>query len=113
MTYYVVDVVLESKEQVRSLNPDFMAMKTLELGEGVIVTARGERYDFVSRCFYPKFGVDEDPVTGSTHCNLIPYWAERLGKTTMTGAQLSHKGGLLQCELRESALELAEKLNCI
>ncbi len=93
-------VVLESEEEVRNLNPDLTAMKTLKLGEGVIVTARGKRYDFVSRCFYPKFGISEDPVTGSAHCNLIPYWAGRLGKTVMTGAQLSRRGGLVRCELR-------------
>ena len=93
-------VVLESEEQVRKLNPDFTAMKTLGPGEGVIVTARGERYDFVSRCFYPKVGIYEDPVTGSAHCNLIPYWAKQLGKTRMTGAQLSQRGGLVSCELR-------------
>ena len=92
-------VVLESEDQVRKLNPDFMAMKALKQGEGVIVTAPGENYDFVSRCFYPKFGVCEDPVTGSAHCNLIPYWAERLGKTMMTGAQISLRGGLIYCEL--------------
>lgn len=93
-------VVLESEEQVRNLNPDFTAMKALTQGEGVIVTAPGKNYDFVSRCFYPKFGVCEDPVTGSAHCNLIPYWAKRLGKTVMTGAQLSLRGGLVYCELR-------------
>ncbi len=93
-------VVLKSEQEIRNLNPDLMAMKALELGEGVIVTARGEHYDFVSRCFYPKFGIGEDPVTGSAHCNLIPYWAERLEKTVMTGAQLSRRGGLVQCELR-------------
>jgi predicted PhzF superfamily epimerase YddE/YHI9 len=93
-------VVLESEEMVRNLDPDLVEMKSLELVEGIIVTARGERYDFVSRCFYPKFGIDEDPVTGSAHCNLIPYWAKQLGKTIMTGAQLSRRGGLVQCELR-------------
>lgn len=93
-------VVLESEEQVQNLNPDFTAMKALEQGVGVIVTAPSERYDFVSRCFYPKLGVNEDPVTGSAHCNLIPYWAKRLGKTVMTGAQLSHRKGLIYCELR-------------
>lgn len=93
-------VLLESEEQVRDLHPDLAAMKTLEPGEGVIVTARGEHYDFVSRCFYPKFGINEDPVTGSAHCNLIPYWARRLNKTAMTGAQLSRRGGLVCCELR-------------
>ena len=92
-------VVLESEEQVRGLRPDLKAMKTLHMGEGVIVTAQGKDYDFVSRCFYPEFGIDEDPVTGSAHCNLIPYWAKRLGKTEMTAAQLSQRGGLLWCKL--------------
>lgn len=95
-------VVLESEEQVRKLDPDLTAMKTLKQGEGVIVTAQGAHYDFVSRCFYPKVGIDEDPVTGSAHCNLIPYWSERLGKTRMTGVQLSSRGGLVCCELHST-----------
>lgn len=92
-------VLLDSEEQVRSLRPDFDAMLNLTDGEGVIVTAEGKKADFVSRCFYPKFGVPEDPVTGSAHCNLIPYWAQRLNKTKMTAAQVSPRGGFLACEL--------------
>lgn len=92
-------VLLDSEKQVRDLQPDFYAMPQLGDGEGIIVTAKGETTDFVSRCFYPKFGIDEDPVTGSAHCNLIPYWAQRLHKTKMTAAQVSPRGGILACEL--------------
>lgn len=92
-------VLLESEEQVRNLQPDFDAMMKLPRGEGVIVTAKGRKTDFVSRCFYPKFGIREDPVTGSAHCNLIPYWAKKLNLTKMTAAQVSPRGGLLGCEL--------------
>ncbi len=66
--------------------------------EGVIVTAPGDDCDFVSRFFAPHHGLDEDPVTGSTHCYLIPFWAERLGKQTLFGRQLSKRGGELFCE---------------
>lgn len=99
-------VVLESEEQVRTLNPDLTAMKTLKQGEGVVVTARGTHYDFVSRCFYPKVGIDEDPVTGSAYCNLVPYWSERLAKTVMTGVQLSRRGGLVCCALHGARISV-------
>lgn len=66
---------------------------------GVIVTSRGAKYDFVSRCFFPKVGVDEDPVTGSAHCALAPYWAERLGRAEMTGYQASARGGVVRVRL--------------
>ncbi|MHC4818023.1 MAG: PhzF family phenazine biosynthesis protein, partial [Planctomycetota bacterium] len=59
----------------------------------------GARYDFVSRCFFPKVGVDEDPVTGSAHCALAPYWAERLGRAEMTGYQASARGGVVRVRL--------------
>lgn len=92
-------VVLESEEQVRGLQPDFEAMKKLTEGEGIIATAKGKETDFVSRCFYPKFGIREDPVTGSAHCNLIPYWAQRLNQIKLTAAQVSARSGKLDCEL--------------
>lgn len=92
-------VLLDSEETVLSLTPDFERMAKLAAVEGIIVTARGNRTDFVSRCFYPKLGIPEDPVTGSAHCNLIPFWAERLEKTEMTAAQVSERGGLLSCRL--------------
>jgi len=92
-------VLLESERQVRELKPDLSKMERLEDGMGVLVTAKGESADFVSRCFFPAVGVQEDAVTGSAHCSLIPFWAERLGKTRMTAAQLSARGGRLTCEL--------------
>ena len=92
-------VLLDSEETVRSLAPDFARMAELAAAEGVIVTSRGARTDFVSRCFYPKLGIPEDPVTGSAHCSLVPFWAERLEKTELTAAQVSERGGLLSCRL--------------
>ncbi|MDM7859183.1 PhzF family phenazine biosynthesis protein [Alteromonas sp. ASW11-36] len=89
-------IPLESESAVRALRPDFQAMQSLG-NRGVIVTAPGENVDFVSRCFYPKLRVNEDPVTGSAHCQLTPYWADRLGKTELMARQLSARGGEVQC----------------
>ncbi|OAA95151.1 PhzF family phenazine biosynthesis protein [Clostridium coskatii] len=91
--------VVETEEQVKNLAPDFSKMLKLEVGSGVIVTAKGSDVDFVSRCFYPKLGVNEDPVTGSAHSNLIPFWSKRLNKDKMIAKQLSKRGGTLYCEL--------------
>lgn len=91
--------VFGSADEVRAIAPDFARLKQLPNG-GVIVTAPGDDCDFVSRFFVPKHGLDEDQVTGSAHCNLIPFWAERLGKTQMFARQLSPRGGELFCELR-------------
>jgi predicted PhzF superfamily epimerase YddE/YHI9 len=87
----------EKSEDVRTLNPDIALLGTLD--EKVIVTAPGDDCDFVSRFFAPTAGVPEDPVTGSAHCTLIPYWSARLGKTRMFARQLSKRGGELFCEL--------------
>jgi len=84
-------------EDVRSLKPDIALLGTLD--EKVIVTAPGADCDFVSRFFAPTAGVPEDPVTGSAHCTLIPYWAGRLGKTKLFARQVSKRGGELFCEL--------------
>jgi predicted PhzF superfamily epimerase YddE/YHI9 len=67
---------------------------------GVVVTAPGDKIDFVSRFFAPAVGIPEDPVTGSAHCTLIPYWAEKLGKTSMKAKQVSCRGGDLICEYK-------------
>lgn len=91
-------LLLKSEQQVKDLNPNLIEMIKLKEGLGVIVTAKGNDVDFVSRCFFPKIGIDEDPVTGSAHCNLIPFWAERLNKNKMTAMQLSNRGGTLYCE---------------
>jgi predicted PhzF superfamily epimerase YddE/YHI9 len=73
----------------------------------MIATAPGSDCDFVSRFFAPGMGIPEDPVTGSAHCTLVPYWAERLGKTTLHARQISARGGELFCELRGDRVEIA------
>lgn len=91
-------VVLPNEEAVRNVTPDFTLMQELDT-IGVIVTAKGQEADVVSRCFYPGAGIPEDPVTGSAHCNIVPYWSEKLGRTRLRCRQLSARGGELQCEL--------------
>lgn len=91
-------VVLPNEEAVRNAEPDYTLMKEIET-VGVIVTAKGHEADVVSRCFYPGAGVPEDPVTGSAHCNIVPYWSDKLGKTKLFCQQLSPRAGDLQCEL--------------
>lgn len=89
-------VELHSEDDVKDANPDFTALK--KMGEKVIITAPGKKVDFVSRFFAPSAGVDEDPVTGSAHSQLIPFWSEKLGKTKMLAKQLSKRGGDIYCE---------------
>lgn len=89
-----------SAEQIVALNPDFAALKAASEAP-VVVTAPGEDCDFVSRFFAPQVGVDEDPVTGSAHCLLTPFWAQRLDKPRLEARQLSVRGGHLLCELDE------------
>ena len=90
--------VLEDEAAVRALRPDLEVLKGLPT-LGVIVTAPGLAHDFVSRCFFPGDAVPEDPVTGSAHCTLVPYWSQRLGKTHLRAFQASARGGELACEL--------------
>lgn len=90
--------VLESEAAVRAVKPDLGIVAGLE-GDGLIITAPGEEVDFVSRYFSPKAGIPEDPVTGSAHCVLTPYWAERLGKEDLSAWQVSPRGGELRCRL--------------
>lgn len=93
-------------DQITALTPDFAALATLD--RAVIVTAPGcGEVDFVSRFFAPAMGVDEDPVTGSAHCTLIPYWAGTLGKTRLNARQLSRRGGSLRCALHGDRVEIA------
>ncbi|MGR6914014.1 PhzF family phenazine biosynthesis protein [[Actinomadura] parvosata] len=87
-------VELESEEAVIALTPDIAALNLID-ARGIIVTAPGTKTDFVSRFFAPRVGVPEDPVTGSAHCALSPYWSQRLGRTSLVGAQLSSRGGLV------------------
>ena len=93
-------LVLEDEQSVRDYIPDYAAISALEGELGLFITAPSRTYDFVSRTFFPKLKINEDPVCGSAHCNLIPYWAKRLGKTKMTAYQASPRGGVLYCEDR-------------
>ena len=91
-------LLLEDEKAVKELNPDFEKIEKLEDGLAVVATAKGTEYDFISRCFVPKLGVNEDPVTGSAHSSLIPLWAEKLGKERMIARQISQRGGILHCQ---------------
>lgn len=101
-------VELESEEAVRTLQPDFGRLKTIS-ARGVIATSRSATpdTDFVSRFFAPGSGIDEDPVTGSSHCCLAPFWSRRLGKNSFVARQISARGGLLKVELRGDRVGLA------
>ena len=98
--------VLESEEQVRTLQPDIIVLSTLP-ARGVIITAPGDSVDFVSRFFAPQSGIAEDPVTGSAHTTLTPYWADKLGKTEMEALQVSARGGVLKTKLIGDRVEIA------
>jgi len=91
--------VFDSEADVAALAPDIESLARLDC-LGIIATARGDSADFVSRFFAPSAGVPEDPVTGSAHCSLIPYWAEKFGKTELFGRQISRRGGELYCQHR-------------
>jgi PhzF family phenazine biosynthesis protein len=94
----MVIVRFQHEKDIRSVEPDTHALAQLPYDE-VIVTAKGDTADFVSRMFAPNIGIDEDPVTGAIHCSLIPYWAGELGKDKLFAKQLSARGGELFCEL--------------
>jgi PhzF family phenazine biosynthesis protein len=98
-------VVLEHEAQVRELRPNFSALSGLDL-RGVCVTAPGLTVDFVSRFFVLRPDSPEDPVTGSAHCELAPYWARRLGKTSLVAHQVSRRGGEILCDLRGDRVTL-------
>lgn len=98
--------VYDSEEEIIALQPDFEALKTHQV-RGIIVSAPGETTDFVSRFFGPACGVNEDPVTGSAHTTLTPYWASVLGKTELKARQLSQRTGSLSCKLLGDRVEIA------
>jgi len=98
--------VFENKRDVIEMEPDFRAVA--DLGHlGVIVTAPGAKHDFVSRFFAPHAGIDEDPVTGSAHCALAPYWSKRLGRKELSAHQVSKRGGVLRCVDKGDRVEIA------
>ena len=100
-------VCTSSAQSVRTLRPDLQVIKAMSM-RGVIVTARSDddRFDFISRYFAPAYGVDEDPVTGSAHCCLAPFWAARLGRNELTGFQASPRGGVVRVRVRGDRVDL-------
>ncbi len=98
--------VYENENIVKNLTPDFSAIAKITK-KGVIATSKGDNIDFVSRFFIPGAGIDEDPVTGSSHCNLIPYWAEKLQKNKLVALQISERIGKLYCENKNERVLMA------
>lgn len=98
--------VFDSEATVRAITPDHALLSQLDL-RGVIVTARGTDVDFASRFFAPKYGIPEDPVTGSAHCTLAPYWANKLGKNILSARQVSKRGGNIACEVNSGRVMLS------
>jgi PhzF family phenazine biosynthesis protein len=103
---YLVEV--DSEETLRAMRPDFRRLSEVD-ARGIIVTSRSSKYDFVSRFFAPAAGIDEDPVTGSAHCALGPYWAKHLGKTDFQAYQASPRGGDVRVRVRGERVLLGGK----
>ncbi len=98
--------VVKDEKTLKELKPDFSLLKQIEDYFGIIVTAKGDQVDFVSRFFAPRAGIAEDPVTGSSHSSLIPFWSDRLGKDVMIARQLSYRGGELYCKNLADRVEI-------
>jgi PhzF family phenazine biosynthesis protein len=92
-------VELDNQKMVANLKPDFKKLSLIS-SRGILVTAKGDDADIVSRCFFPQSGIDEDPVTGSAHCLLVPFWFSKTGKTNFKAIQWSQRKGWLECELK-------------
>lgn len=100
--------LLKNESEVKAMNPDFRAMKDSPFGD-LIVTAppEGTGYDFCVRCFAPALGIDEDPVTGSAHCALVPFWNMKTGKSEFVSHQVSKRGGILKVALKDNRVEIS------
>lgn len=101
-------VIFDNEEEVLLADPNLEEIKKLDV-RGVIITSKSKKYDFVVRFFAPKYGINEDPVTGSAYTQLMPYWSERLGSTKLHAKQVSSRGGELFCELQENRVKIAGK----
>ena len=99
-------LIYDNQEVIEQLKPNFFLLNQLD-ARGVIVSAPGDDVDFVSRFFAPQCGVNEDPVTGSAHTSLIPYWSKVLGKSTLVAKQLSKRGGDIYCEFLDKRVKIA------
>ena len=107
---YIGDInmlaIYENEEQIKAIEPDFQNLAKLE-GQGLIISSPSDDFDFVSRYFCPKYGINEDPVTGSAHTTLIPYWSDKLNKTILHAKQVSSRGGELFCKNLEQRVLIA------
>jgi len=99
-------LVFDREDQIKTAKPDLSYLKQLDL-RGVCITAKADQYDFVTRFFAPKYGIDEDPVTGSAYTQLVPYWCKELGKTTLSARQLSNRGGDVRCKLMGNRVSIS------
>jgi PhzF family phenazine biosynthesis protein len=106
--------LLRNEDEVRNLNPDFRLMKNSEFGD-LIVTAPSDdkSFDFCVRCFAPAVGIDEDPVTGSAHCSLVPFWNKKTGKKEFASHQISKRGGILKVALKDNRVEISGQAKTI
>ena len=98
-------VLVQDEETVKSIKPDFALLERMEV-RGTIITAEGSDCDFVSRYFAPSMGILEDPVTGSAHSLLIPFWEKRLGKSSFTAHQVSKRGGIIECRQNGNRVDI-------
>ena len=98
--------VFENQKQIKNMQPNFSLLKKLD-ARGLVISAPGDEVDFVSRCFYPEAGIEEDPVTGSAHTMLTPYWASQLSKDELEAHQLSKRGGKLICRLENDRVYIS------
>ena len=101
-------LIFENEHQIQNIEPNIPEIAKIN-ARGIIVSSISENYDFVSRFFGPNCGVNEDPVTGSAHTTLTPFWAEKLGKTKLTAKQISKRGGVLECELKNDRILIGGK----
>lgn len=106
--------MVENESVVKNLNVniDLLSKISKDVSFGIIVSAKGDSCDFVSRYFAPNAGINEDPVTGSSHCTLIPFWSNKLNKTNMIAKQLSPRGGTLICEYLGERVNISGKAAC-
>lgn len=101
-------LLFRNEEEVLKLSPDFNALKNSEYGDMIVTAPSSDsRYDFCVRCFAPALGIDEDPVTGSAHCALVPFWNRKTGKKEFTSHQVSKRGGILKVSLHGDRVEIA------
>jgi predicted PhzF superfamily epimerase YddE/YHI9 len=106
--------LLGSEEEIRKLTPDFAAMKQSEFGDVIFTALSADlKYDFCLRCFAPALGINEDPVTGSAHCALVPFWSSRTGKTDFVSRQVSKREGILKTTLRGDRVEISGQARTI